>query len=239
MRGLLFLSAWSRARQNAVPVQQAIGRIAEESSDRMLAQIADTEYGPYLTLGEESVERMIEAEREEFVRTLERLGVADDVTELLFMRSRMDGVARELKDRLVEGKEAVRSNDPEVEKGMREKFSDPAEIDDWSVRRFEDLSVERARKLGDEKLASRLESLFSKRRSMREEGPEDGATLREMEDAFLREADLTNGGVAPAMALIVRKMRSERMIRMAAGARRIGMDLAAIQYEISKIRGIV
>ena len=239
MRGLLFLSAWSRARQNLVPIQQAIARFAEESSDRMLAQIADTEYGPHLSLGSESVERMIEAEREEFAGTLRRLNIDDDVEELLFARSRMERVARELKARLFEGKEGSGQDDPEVEKGLRKGFSDPAEVDDWSVRRFEEISVDKAREIGDDKFASRLGSLFEKRRMMREEGAEDGMALREMEDAFLREADLTNGGVAPLMALMIRKMRVERMIRMAAGARRLDMDLAAVQYEISKIRGIV
>lgn len=222
-----------------MPVQQAIARIAEESSDRMMAQIADTEYGPHLSFGEESVERMIEAEREEFVKTLQRLGVDGDIMDLLFIKSRMERVARELKTRLFEGKEEVRPDDPEIERGLKKKFSDSVEIDDWSVRRFEDLSVEKIRKIGDKKLASRLESLFIKRRSMREDGAEDGVALREMEDAFLREADLRNGGVAPVMALMIRKMRVERMIRMAVGARRLGMDLTAIQYEISKIRGIV
>lgn len=239
MKGLLFFSAWSRAWQNLVPTQQSIARIAEESSERITGQLADTEYGPYLSLGEESVEKMIEKEREGFAETLRRLGADNEILELLFLRSRMEEVAREIKAGLFDGKEAEGLIDAEVERGMKAKPANSAEVDDWAIRRFEDLSVDKARKLGDERLASRLESLFSTRRAMREEGPEDGVALRELEDAFLREADLANGSLSPLMALMVRKMRSERMIRMAVGARRLGFDLAGVQYDISKIRGIV
>ncbi len=222
-----------------MPTQQAIARIVEESSERMFTQIADTEYGPHLSLGEESVEKMIEAEREGFILILQKLGVVNDIIQLLFMRVRMEKVARELKARLFGDEEGKKTNDPEIEKGLKEGFSNPAQIDDWAVYRFEELSVKMARKMGDVKLALQLKSLFEKRRLMRKEGSEDGVVLREMEDAFLRKADLTNGGVAPVMALMVRKMRVERMIRIVVGARRLGMDLAAVQYEISKIRGIV
>ncbi len=239
MKGLLFFSAWSRAWQNGVPTQQSIARIAEDKSERLLNQLADSEYGPYLSLGESSVEQMIEKEREEFIIILRRLGIDNNLLDLLFLKIRMEKVAEELKDRIFKGKESEGKMDSEIEKGLKEKFENSAEVDDWSVRRFEDLSVQKARKLGDNKLASQLKSLFSTRRLMREKGLEDGVALRELEDAFLREADLANGRIAPIMALTVRKMRSEKMIRMASGARRLGFDLAAVQYEMAKIRGIV
>ncbi len=239
MKGLLFFSAWSRVWQNGVPTQQAIARIAEDKSERLLSQLADSEYGPYLSLGENSIEQMIEKEREEFISILCHLGIDKDLLDLLFLRIRMEKVAEEIKDRLFNGKESEEKTDPEIENGLKEKFDNPAEVDDWSVRRFEDLSVQKARDLGDKNLASQLKELFSTRRLMREKGLEDGVVLRELEDAFLRKADLTNGKIAPIMALMVRKMRAEKMIRVAAGARKLGLDLAAVQYDMAKIRGII
>ena len=239
MKGLLFFSAWSRARQNLVPTQQSVARIAEESSERITEQLANTEYNPYLSLGEESVEKMIEKEREGFAETLHRLGADKEILEFLFLKTRMEGVAREIKARLFDGKEAKGSVDIEVEKGITTNPKNSAEVDDWAILRFEDFLVDKANKLGDKRLSSRLKSLFSTRRAMREEGPEDGVALRELEDIFLREADLSNGNLSQLMALMIRKMRSERMIRMAVGARRLGFNLAEVEYEISKIRGIV
>jgi len=204
-----------------------------------MGQLADTEYGPYLSLGEESVEKMIEKEREDFAEILRRLGADKEIMEFLFLKYRMEKVAREIKVRLFDGKEAEGLNDPEVERGIKAKPADQTKVDDWAIRRFEDLSSEKARKLGDGRLAEQLKSLFLTRRAMRKEGLEDGVVLRKLEDAFLMEVDLTNGSLAPLMALMVRKMRAERMIRTAVGARRLGFNLVDVQYEVSKIRGIV
>ncbi len=229
MRYLFFIS-WFRAREKQLVDQVDLDRmIGASSMDEAFKVFNDTDYALYLA-GKTylDIEKIIEEERDDFKKTLEKMGMEKEVVSFLFLKDDLCKVSRKAKEKIfkMQGGGGFQGKDIEEEalKEIEErKPKKPEEIDSITTDIYFEKSIKFLESSGERETGRFFGEYYEKIKESAEDLKRRDMILSEMEKSIVEESREKIEGMVPILSFFIKKRRVEQFIRAVFSAKKMGL----------------
>ncbi len=240
----LFFISWFRAREKRLADKVDFDRmIGAKSLEESFKVLNDTDYAPHLS-GEShnSIERVIEKERDDFRKTLSKMGMDKEVLDIIFLKDDLQLVSEEAKEKIFKEKEKTfteKKKEEDVLKKIRGKNpQEPHEIDDIVLDIYFQKIISFLNRIKEKQAKNFFEKYWEKISGKDEDIRERDEILLEMENEIIEKSREEMSGIIPLLAFFIKKRRVECFIRNIFSGKRIGLDSKEIYSLISEKRAL-
>lgn len=239
MRYLYYVS-YMKSREKHIADEVDFQRmISSATFDGMLRVLHDTDYGPYLS-PENSLEQVIEKEKEGLYEMLIKMGLEKRVIDFLFLPADILNLRSLLKHDFF-GIEMKKYDFGKKEEKLKEEYKEeierarkkrsPAELDDFLTEVF----IAKMKEAAKED-ALLLDFLERYEKEISSDTKED--ILIAIEDRFMEEARKKSEGLAPLFAYFMKKWRAEKSVRAIYEAKNTEVPQDKIYGLLKKVRAL-
>ena len=239
----LFFISWFRAREKQLVDQVDLDRmIGASSMDEAFKVFNDTDYALYL--GGKTyldIEKIIEEEREDFKKTLEKMGMEKDVLSFLFLKDTLCSVSRKAKEKIFkiqkdagfQGKDIEREILKEIEERKPKK---PEEVDSIATDIYFEKSIRFLEGFGEREVGGFFAKYYEKIKEASEDLKERDIILSEMEEDIVEESREKIEGMIPILSFFIKRRRVEHFIRAVFSGKKLGLPSDKIYNLIEQRR---
>ncbi len=240
----LFFVSWLRAKEKKLADRIDIDRmIAAPNNEEAFRVLNDTDYAPYLSGKNNSdIEEIIEEEKFDFRRNLEKMGMEKEMIEFLFLKEEFSKISKEIKENILKGN----SEEKKFSQGKKENREIIKKIKENSPEKAEDIDrilldeyFQRANIFLQNNKEKEMKEIFDEYykiiRNERGDLKKRDDNLFQIEEKILEKSNEEIGGVLPIFSFLIKKKRVEYLVRSVFAGRRVKMDSKEI-YELIDLK---